>query len=83
MPHGTILIIAGVVICLVGLAKMGSHQSGGFNLKNFGISFGGSTTQNNKVGNITSVPEKPAKPDLIGLAIAVAGFLTSLVGFLK
>ena len=62
MPQGTILIIAGVVIFLVGLAKMGSHQSGGFSLKNFGISFGGSTTQTNRVGNIAPVPEKSERP---------------------
>lgn len=84
MSTNVILIIAGAIIFLVGLAKMGSSQSGGFSLKNFGITFGGSMEQSNKVGNVTPpAPEKPAKPDLTGLAIAGLGLLTALVGWLK
>jgi hypothetical protein len=39
MSSNTILVVIGGVLILVGLAKAG--QSGGFNLSNFGINFGG------------------------------------------
>ena len=77
------LIIAGTVIFLAGLAKLGSNQSGGFKLSNFGITIGGSSTQTNKVGNVTPETGKNHKPDWVGLTIAAFGFLTALLGFLK
>jgi hypothetical protein len=83
MSENIILIIAGVVICLVGLAKLRSGQTGGFSLKNFGISFGGTTTQTNRIGNVAPEAASSKKTDWAGLAIAVLGFLTALVGLLK
>lgn len=52
MSENIILIIAGVVIFVVGLAKLRSNQTGGFNLRNFGITIGGTNTQTNRVGNV-------------------------------
>jgi hypothetical protein len=75
-----ILVIVGIVLFLLGLVKLG--WSGGFNLRNFGISIGGNTTQTTSVGNIASAP-KSSKPDWVGLAIAAIGLLTALVGLLK
>jgi hypothetical protein len=83
MSTNLILIVAGAVLILVGLAKLGSSQGGGFNLRNFGISIGGKTTQTNRVGNVTSSAAKVTKPDWIGLAIAGIGLLTAIVGLLK
>jgi hypothetical protein len=55
---GTLLIVIGMVLFVVGLAKIGAGQSGGFNnvLKNFGINFGGSITEVNRQGNVSSTP---------------------------
>ena len=75
MSQGTLLIIAGGVIFLAGIAKIG----GGFSLKNFGLNFGGAQTQNIKLGNVK--PE--AKIDWSGITIAVIGLLTAIVGVLK
>ncbi|MGB6174821.1 MAG: hypothetical protein WBF43_00420 [Methylocella sp.] len=83
MSENIVLIIGGVVIFLVGLAKLRSGQTGGFNLRNFGISIGGKTTQKIEVGNVAPEAAPGKKPDWTGLAIAVLGFLTALVGLLK
>ena len=83
MSENVILIIAGVVIFLVGLARLRSSQTGGFNLKNFGISIGGTTTQTNRVGNVAPEAALSKKPNWVGLAIALLGFLTALAGLLK
>ena len=83
MSLGTLLIVAGTLIFLAGVAKLGGNQSGGFSLKNFGINFGGSVTQTNKIGNITPEAGKEHKTDWGGIAIAALGALTALVGFLK
>ena len=83
MSTNVILIIVGAVLFLAGLAKMGSSQSGGFSLSNFGINFGGTNTQTNTVGNAKPDATKGTKPDLIGLTIAVVGLLTALVGYFK
>jgi len=69
MSLGTILLAVGVVLLVVGLAKIGTGQSGGFNnvLKNFGIKFGGSITQ--VTDKATSVRRAPtAKRSSIGAA---------------
>ena len=63
MSQGTVLIIAGALICLGGLAKLGSSQVGGFSLKNFGINFGGSITQTSRVGDVSPEAAKTHKPD--------------------
>jgi hypothetical protein len=81
MSVNTILVVVGAVLIIVGLAKAG--QSGGFGLSNFGINFGGTTTQTNKVGNVTPEPAKSAKPDWVGLAIAAIGLVTAVIGLLK
>jgi hypothetical protein len=80
MSMNTILVIVGAVLIAVGLAKAG--QRGGLGLRNFGINFGGTTTQTNKVGNVTPEP-KSAKPDWVGLAIAAIGLVTAVIGLLK
>jgi hypothetical protein len=81
MSVNTILVIVGAVLIVVGLAKAG--QSGGFNLRNFGINFGGTTTQTNKIGNVTTQSAKSAKPDWVGLAIAAIGLVSAVIGLLK
>ena len=83
MSVGTLLIVAGVLIFVVGIAKMGSHQSGGFSLKNFGINFGGRVSQTNKMRDVAPTAGRAAKTDWGGVTIAVVGFLTALVGLLK
>ncbi len=83
MSLSALLIILGAILFLAGLAKLGSRQSGGFKLSNFGIFFGGKNNQNLRVGNVAPGPAKETKPDWIGLAIAALGFLTALVGWLK
>ena len=83
MSETTIFIIAGVVIFVVGIVKLRSSQTGGFSLKNFGITFGGSTTQTNKVGNVAPEAASSKKTDWAGVVIAVFGFLTALVGLLQ
>jgi hypothetical protein len=45
MSVNVTLVIIGVVLCVIGLAKLGSPQSGGLSLRNFGISFGGKSNQ--------------------------------------
>jgi UPF0716 family protein affecting phage T7 exclusion len=82
MSENIILIIAGVLIFLVGLAKLGSNHTGGFNLRNFGINIGSTNAQNISVGNVPEAAQSK-KPDWVGLAIAVFGFLTALVGLFK
>ncbi len=83
MSENIVLIIAGVVIFLVGLTKLGSSQTGGFSLKNFGITIGGTSTQTNRVGNVAPEEASSKKPNWTGLAIAILGFLTALLGLLK
>ena len=83
MSLGTLLVVAGTLILLAGLAKLGRGQGGGFSLKNFGINLGGSVTQNNKVGNVTPEAAKPNKLDWSGITIAALGLLTALVGYFK
>jgi hypothetical protein len=83
MSENIILIIAGVVIFVVGLAKLRSNQTGGFNLRNFGITIGGTNTQTNRVGNVAPAAAPNKKPDWVGLAVAVLGFLTALAGLFK
>jgi hypothetical protein len=83
MSTNVLLIVLGAVLFLVGLIKLRSSQSGGFNLSTFGISIGGTTTQTTKVGNVTPGAAKESKPDWVGLAIAAIGLLTALVGGLK
>ena len=83
MSTNVVLVVVGAVVFLVGLAKVRSSQSGGFNLSNFGINIGGTTTQTSKVGDVAPLAAKEAKPDWVGLAIAALGLLTALVGFLK
>lgn len=84
MSTNVILVIVGIVLFLLGLAKLGG--SGGFNLSNFGINFGGEQNQTNRVGNMApeaTAANRSSKPDWAGLAIATIGLLTALVGLLK
>jgi hypothetical protein len=77
MSQGTVLIIAGALICLGGLAKLGSSQVGGFSLKN------GSITQTSRVGNVSPEAAKTHKPDWGAIGIAAIGLATALVGLFK
>ena len=82
---GTLLIIVGIALFVVGIAKIGAVQSGGFNnvLKNFGINFGGSITQVNKQGNVGSTPASGKKEvDWIGVIIAALGVVSAVFGYL-
>jgi hypothetical protein len=81
MSLNVVLVIVGAVLILVGLAKAG--QSGGFSLSNIGINFGGTTTQTNKVGNVTPELTKSGKADWVGLGIAAIGLVTAAVGLFK
>jgi hypothetical protein len=81
MSTNVILIVVGAVLFLVGLAKFGNR--GGFNLLNRSFNIGSTNTQTIKTGNITPDTAKETKPDWVGLAIAVLGLLTALVGWLK
>jgi hypothetical protein len=81
MSLNAILVIVGALLILVGLAKAG--QSGGFSLSNFGINFGGTTTQSNEVGNVTPRSTKNGKADWAGLSIATIGLVTAVVGLFK
>ena len=77
------MIIAGVVIFLVGLAKLRSSQTGVYILRNFGFNIGSTNTQSNKIGNIDSNVEQPPKLDWIGLAATAFGLLTAVVGLIN
>jgi hypothetical protein len=81
MSTNVILVIVGIVLFLLGLGKLG--RSGGFNLSNFGINFGGEQNQTNRVGNVAPAADKSNKRDWVGLAIAAIGLLTALVGLFK
>jgi uncharacterized membrane protein YiaA len=78
MSENIILIIAGVVIFLVGLAKQR-----GVKLSNFGINIGSTNTQSIDVGTGSPEVGQSQKRDWTGLVIAVLGFLTALVGLFK
>ena len=80
MPANLILIAVGVLLIAAGLAKLRNNWRGGFNLRNFGITIGGTNTQTNTIGDAAP---SGAKPDWIGLAIALIGLLTALVGLFK
>jgi hypothetical protein len=81
MSTNAILVIAGAVIFLIGLARL--RSTGGFNPSNISFNIGSRNTQISKVGNVTGLANKETKPDWIGLAIAALGLLTALVGWLK
>jgi hypothetical protein len=82
MSPNFILIIVGIVLVLVGLAKLRSGD--GFSLRNIGFNIGSTNTQANRVGNVAPTPEpKDKKPDWVGLGIAAIGLLTALVGLFK
>ena len=80
------LSIIGVVLFVVGLAKIGAGQSGGFNnvLKNIGINFGGSITQVNRQGNVKSTPASSKKEfDWSGVITAALGAVVAVLGYLS
>jgi len=83
MSANFILVIVGIVLILLGLAKLRSG-GGGLSLSNIGINFGSTNTQTNKVGNVApAAATKDKKPDWVGLAIAATGLVTALVGLFK
>ncbi len=74
----TTLVVIGIVLILVGVTKLASSR-GSFNLSNIGINIGSTNTQTNKVGNVGPAPPTK-KLDWVGLAIAVIGVITALIG---
>ena len=82
---GILLIIIWITLFVVGLAKIGAGQSGGFNnvLKNFGINFGGSITQVNRQGDVGSTRASGKKEfDWSGVIIAALGVVSAVFGYL-
>jgi hypothetical protein len=77
MSENIILIIAGVVIFFVGIAK----QRGGLKLSNFGINIGSTNTQTISIAKSEAVQRR--RPDWVALAIKALGLLTALVGLFK
>jgi hypothetical protein len=84
MSVNVTLVVIGVVLCVIGRAIFGKSQSGGLSLslRNLGINFGSKSTQNIRVGDVTA-GDKKAKPNWVGLAITVIGFLTAVIGLFK
>jgi hypothetical protein len=83
---GTLLIIVGITLFVVALAKIAAGQSGGFNnvLKNFGINFGGSITQVNRQGNVGSAAANRKKDfDWSNVLIAALGVVSAVFGYLS
>jgi hypothetical protein len=76
------LMVVGVVLCVIGLSMLGSRQSGGLSLRNFGLNFFSTSNQTNTAGDAAG-GDKKAKPNWVGLAIAVIGFFTAAVGLFK
>ena len=83
MSLSVALMVVGVALFLAGLAKLGSRQSGGFNLSHFGLNFGGQITQSTNVRDIGQGETKKTKTDWAGVAIAALGLLTAIFGWLK
>lgn len=81
---GTLLIIIGMVLFVVGLAMIGGGQSGGLNnvLKNVGINIGGSIKQINRQGNVGSSPANSKRFDWSGVIIAALGVVSAVFGYL-
>jgi hypothetical protein len=84
MSLNVTLVVIGVVLCLIGLAMLGSSRHAGSSIlqKNFGFNIGSKSDQSNEAGNGTG-GNKNAKPNWVGLAIAVIGFLTAVIGVFK
>jgi len=76
MSSGTILIVIGGLILLIGISKVARGSGAGFNLRNIGINIGSTNTQ-----NIRDIGQERKKgPDWVGLGIAAVGLLTAIVG---
>jgi hypothetical protein len=84
MSVNVTLVVIGVVLCVIGLAMLRNSRPAGSSIlqKNFGFSIGSTSTQTNTAGDGTG-SDKKAKPNWVGLAIAVIGFLTAIIGMFK
>jgi asparagine N-glycosylation enzyme membrane subunit Stt3 len=82
MSTNMILVVIGTVIFFAGLLKLGKGQSGGLTQSNRAMTFGGSTIQTNRVGNIAPGAAETGKPNWMALGTAGLGFLTALIGLL-
>jgi hypothetical protein len=83
MSVNVTLVIIGVVLCVIGLGMLGSSQRAGSSiLKNFGFNIG-STSAQTITASDGSGGDRKAKPNWVGLAIAVIGLLTAVVGLFK
>ena len=83
MSVNVTLVVIGVVLCVIGLAMLGSSQRAGSSiLQNFGFNIGSTNTQTNTALNGLG-GDKKSKPNWVGLAIAVIGFVTAAIGLLK
>jgi hypothetical protein len=77
-----ILIVAGAVLCLLGIAMLGRSQSGGLNLRNLGVNIGSTNVQKIAVSGVKD-DDKKTNPSRFGLAMSVIGFLTAVIGLIK
>ena len=59
-----------MVLCISRLALLGGTHRGGLSLRGSGINFGSINMKNTRVGDVTG-NDKKAKPNWVGLAIAV------------
>jgi hypothetical protein len=84
MSVNVTLVVIGVVLCVIGLAMLGSSQRAVSSIlqKNFGFNIGSTSTQTNTASDGVG-GEKKAKPNWVGLAIAVIGFFTAAIGLFK
>ena len=77
MSANAVLVIIGVLLILMGAAKLGS----GFSSKSIGLNIGGTNAPTNRIRNIGSAPATVKNmPDWVGLAIAAIGLATALLG---
>jgi hypothetical protein len=83
MSVSVTLVVIGVLLCVIGLAMLGSSQRAGSSiLQNFGLNIGSTNIQTNTAVN-GSGGDKKAKPNWIGLSIAAIGLVTAVIGMFK
>jgi hypothetical protein len=75
----TALIVVGISLILIGLAKLASSGGARLKLSNIGFNFGSTSRQTNTVGARST--ENKTKSDWVGLAISIVGLATALVGW--
>jgi hypothetical protein len=78
------LLVVGLVLCMIGLVTLASSRRARSSIlqRNFGFNIASTNTQTNTAGDRAS-DEKKTKSNWVGLAIAIIGFLTAVVGLFK